>query len=1702
MASLIFFALPLDAQQKQIRLRNEAIITLPPGPRAAALPGLAQPPVSGLYLVQFIDRFQPEWGETLRGRGISLLRYVPDDSFVARFDQARLADVRALPFVQWVGEYRPEHKTHASLRDAAGPRPAGAGAPPASREVAILFSPAATAPEVAQLRQLFDRVRQQSNSRFGAVLRGSLPSVRIAELARSPSVLWIEPSAGMKLIDGAATEIVCGTVSTNLTIPQSLGFTGAGVKVAVADSGLHLGTAANMHPDLAGRATNFFYYGGLTDASDEHAHGTHVSGIVAGDGATGEMDENGSLYGLGAAPGAGIVTQRIFDGLGNYEAPPSYEALTRDATRAGAEIGSNSWGDDTQGRYDLSAAEFDALVRDADALTPGDQSYIMEFSAGNAGPGPQTIGSPAVAKNVIATGASQSTRIDSLIYEDGPDAMADFSSRGPCEDGRIKPDLVAPGTWIASLRSPVGDDENSWAPISDKYLYMGGTSQAGPHVSGAAALLVQWFRQRHSLPRPTPALVKATLINSATDLFDDFGTDPAPNMDEGWGRLNMTDLFTGPRQYDFLDQTILLTNAEVYTRRVIVATAGEPLKVTLAYTDVPGLPAAIPALVNDLDLEVIGPSGSIYRGNQFEAGESVANAGSCDPINNVEGVFISEPEPGEYLVQVRARNVVQDARADTAKMDQDFALVSSGDLAPPGLGLVLLDRRAYTAPGTVRVKVIDTDQAGQPSILVEAMSGSDSGREPITLFPDASGIVFTGSIATVVGFGALDGVLQINHGDQIRVEYFDASAGVVRSATAAADLVPPGISGVSTDNSFGQTFIRWTTSEDADAVVWFGASTAALTASATNRVMGTSHEIGLRNLVAGQTYYFVVVSRDAAGNAATNDNGGQFFSFTAVSPATVLLVNAYTYDPDSDFIPVSAYTSAIAQAGVSVDVWETDIMSGSPSLADLMNYKIVMWRINDSFNLIPRDTLSAADQAMIQAYLNSGGAFCMASMEIVSLLLEGSQNFVTNVLHVGSFVRNPGFLTPCPTCDEDAGVPDIEGIPGDVIGHGVYAALDYSLFPSIEFLEIGPDLSDTFTPTTNATPILLDGSSGRPVGMRFPRTGEDSTGRVVFLSFPLESVPESTPPPSSRSALLRNIFQFLAPGLGGFGTIAIDKQVYSVPDLLTVEVADSDLIGQGTTTTVFTSTTDNNGITITLRETVRPGLFRGYLTLATAASAPVAGRLRVNDGDTLLGSYYDESGHLNVTASALVDAVVPVISGLQVAPEYEEAAILWSTSEPADALVQFGESAFLGRTAYVGDFDYAHSNQLSGLGPDRTYYYRVVSRDAAGNVAVDDNGGELYTFRTRRPFDLPFVDDFETGGTNWEVFSDPDTQAHWTLGTPNNGAMSDAHSGVNAWASNITGEQADQIDTFLLSPAINLAGGNKATLRFWHNYDFTEDSDFDIINGGELLLFTNSVDYVSLAEFYDANFGWEEVEIDLSAYVGRVVYLVWHHQLFSLQSAARPGWSVDDIELTITNVPPGLVTVSNNLAQSRFVLSGPLYRTGAGLITQFTNATPGQYIVTWAEVPWYQTPPPQTNILSSGDTLLFTGIYTYADANENGISDAWELNYFNWVDPLRTADTDTDGDGRTDCAEFTAGTDPVSPSSFLECFAPRRIVPAPPEMTWSSVPTRQYRILGSADAATWAPASAWMWGGAGTTAFRLPVPGPGQPYLFKVEVRP
>ncbi len=1671
------------AQTKLIRLRN-AVLANPPvnraSPRVEATPQI----VSGLFLIQFDEVTQPAWRAQLKGIGVTLLHYVPDDAFVARFDRVDCAKLNALSYVRWAGAYRPEYKLHRALR-LAGP----SGSPGSGQRVRFLVAPDVPTERRVVVSRLLDRVDRQTHYSFGAVVEGVAGPVALAALAQAADVLWIEPAGEPKLLDEVSSRIVGGSpngAGQSGTLTQQLGFDGASVIVAVPDSGLGSGNTNTMHPDLAGRVDALLFYGSLTGAADASGHGTHVAGIIAGNGATGETDENGLLYGLGVAPNAHIVAQRIFDAQG-VSMLPDGQTLTQDAVRAGAVIGSNSWGDDAQGRYDLNAAVFDSLTRDADPVTPGDQPFVLEFSVGNAGPGQQTIDSPAVAKNVIATGASQNNRTGFGTYNQGPETMADFSSRGPCEDGRIKPDLVAPGTWIASLQSAAATDASAWLPIDSYYQYQGGTSQAGPHVSGAAAVFVQYYRETHAGTTPSPALVKAALVNSAVDMDNSLGaTGPTPNSDEGWGRVNLSQLIGSARRFFYVDQTTLLTTGDAYETNVIVASADQPLKITLTYTDPPGLPAAIPALVNDLDLEVVGPDGTSFHGNQFDAGESIPNATAADRVNNVEGVSVLHPLVGEYLVRVRARNVVEDARVETPAIDQDFALVVSGNLPLPGVGALLLDRQEYRAPDTIQLKLIDSGQAGQPTLSVLVSSTTETNAESVLLIASGSAGVFTGAVNTVLGPPVTDGRLQVRNGDQILVRYADSSPAPTNiTASARVDLTAPSIFNLSVTNQFGNITISWLTDEPANSVIRYGTSTN-LDLAVTNGSLSAIHSVNLANLNADSTYWYELISTDQAGNRATNDNGGALFTFVPTRAASILLVDGYVPDDSSTPIALTGYTDALDQVGVSYEVWNINQMTRSPGTNDLRQFPVVIWRINDSFG---SDTaLSPADQGAIQAYVNGGGSFFMASMELLNRLANSP--FVLNTLHILSVTT-------------DVGVPSVNGIPNDSISDGMGMTLDYSAYPPLSLLGLGPDFSDVMTISSNAAPIFLDGVSNRVAGLRFPRTGQDSAGRVVFLSFPFDAVPMTGAPPNNRVNLLRNVLSFLAPDLNNLSSIALDNSTYTIPALVTVEVGDAGLSGRGTASVNFFSGSSTNGQPIALAETSRRGLFRGSITLAPLSAPLRPGQLRAADGDAIWVTYLAASSNSVLRANATVDTEAAAITGLSATPDYQRAVVDWITSKPTDALVEFGESAFLGRTAYSNVPALTHQLVLPGLQPDHLYYFRVSSRDQAGNSAVDNNAGKLYTFRTLKPLALPWSDAFLPGDTNWNVVNGRDGSISWSLGPPENGLVTNAVSPPYVWGTNLKGDVVSLADTMLVGPPIEILGGNRATLRFSQAYDFTSQSEADIYEYGQLYVSTNNgAAWTQLAEFDGASAGWQTASIDLSNYLGQVIRLGWYYGFYTLAASDHPGWLIDDVSVSSSNLITGAIEITNNLSQAGFTIRGPLTQTGVGWKLLIANAPPGQYVVTFNPVPYYLTPPPQTNSLLGSNLIVFQGNYTFPDVNTNGISDLWEQQYFGAVLTGPPGLTDHDADGSSDLTEFLSGTDPTDPTSALTLFPPALLPNRTVQLSWPSVSGYSYRLEGSTNLVAWTPYSDWLRATNTNTTVTLPPLAPGANFLFRLQVRP
>jgi len=550
--------------------------------------------------------------------------------------------------------------------------------------------------------------------------------------------------------------------------------------------------------------------------------------------------------------------------------------------------------------------------------------------------------------------------------------------------------------------------------------------------------------------------------------------------------------------------------------------------------------------------------------------------------------------------------------------------------------------------------------------------------------------------------------------------------------------LPPVIGGISITNRFGRGQIHWTTDEPASSRIYYG-NTPSLGAVQVQTTLDTNHISIPDNQISGQTNYFYLVCTDEAGNSATNNNVGALFKFVVPFAPPILLVDGFyndaVFDPPP---PLSNYKTPLDQLGLKYDVWDVKTQ-GSPSTNDLKEYRVVLWRVAEAG---APTGLTPAEQSTVRAYIASGGSFFMASMELLSRLGAGS-TFTRDILHVSSFV-------------EDATVAGVEGVPGDPIGDNLAwdnSYEDYLLLGTVEY-----DSSDTLTPDASAEAILTDVDSGNYVGLRYPGPGVVSAGRVVFLSFPFDAAPLS-----DRTTFLKRILLFLAPGLNGEGSVTFDQSAYTIPSQATVEVADSDLAGLGQINITVKSDSQTNGLTLLLNETIRRGVFDGSVSLVASNAA---GKLRIKNGDTVRADYFDVSLNTVVSAFALVETNPPVISGVAVDPGYVDAVVSWNTDEPADSLVEYGTSSLLDRSASASPSVTGHSVALSQLDVERVYYYRVVSRDQAGNVTVSPTNGQLYTFSTLAPLHPPWTDNLEHGGTNWTVYSVEDSERSWQLGVP------------------------------------------------------------------------------------------------------------------------------------------------------------------------------------------------------------------------------------------------------------------------------------------------------------------------------------------------
>lgn len=262
---------------------------------------------------------------------------------------------------------------------------------------------------------------------------------------------------------------------------EHLGYQGEGVTICVIDTGID-----GDHPDFAGRIRLTADFTNKGSAADGNGHGTHVVSIVAGTG-----QASAGKY-VGVAPAAMIMAAKVLTDKGSGQMSGVMAGLEW-AARNGADVLNLSLG--SEGSSDGS----DALCTMCNAIV--DLGKVVVVAAGNSGPRRRTIGSPGAAEKVITVGASTDR-----------DRIARFSSRGPTADGRLKPDLVAPGSNIVAARAAA---TSMGRVVNAMYTSANGTSMAAPHVVGLCALMLQ------ANPQLVPADIKSKLMNTCRDIDQD-----------------------------------------------------------------------------------------------------------------------------------------------------------------------------------------------------------------------------------------------------------------------------------------------------------------------------------------------------------------------------------------------------------------------------------------------------------------------------------------------------------------------------------------------------------------------------------------------------------------------------------------------------------------------------------------------------------------------------------------------------------------------------------------------------------------------------------------------------------------------------------------------------------------------------------------------------------------------------------------------------------------------------------------------------------------------------------------------------------------------------------------------------------------------------------------------------------------------------
>lgn len=633
---------------------------------------------SKLWLLQFATVPLPAYRAELEQLGAVVGPYVPEHAHIVRMDPAAVSTIEGLPYVRWIGRYTADLKVAAATADAFAATPDQV----ASFRIRLFDTSAATKTSVAAAVEAAGGQVITGMDAGAISITATMSFAAAAGLLSNDGVQYLEP-----ITEAESDTFVERLVGGANRLETSFGYTGDNVGIHVFDDGV-----VAAHEQLTGidllvesNPTNL-----VPGTNGNSSHGTSSTSIIAGNGAG-----NGGARGI--APDARVTFSTYLPLNGSPVATSrdrlALSTLLVDPAQAyRAVVSVSPWGSELGNEYTIASADLDNATFQTDLLTiqsqgnGADDTAIPEFR-------PQ-----ASAKNVVSVGGvsmfGTADRGDdlyrnvALTSSSGPA----WASIGPTEDGRVKPDLVFAndGTAAAAYRSE---------GVLNQYELFNGTSASSVAIAGFFGLLYEmWadgvFTGTPGLGRDVfdsrmrMATAKAIAINTAYQ-YDFQGTAADKSRyKQGWGHISLgtaADLALGGNMPIIIDETDLITPFGINSYEVgITASTDCKFRTTMVYTDPAGTPGAASDRINDLSLRLTSPSGATYWGNNglTQSNQSIPG-GTSNRFDTVENVFLANPEPGRWFIEVFGDEIVQDGHPETGALDADYALISSGECVGP-----------------------------------------------------------------------------------------------------------------------------------------------------------------------------------------------------------------------------------------------------------------------------------------------------------------------------------------------------------------------------------------------------------------------------------------------------------------------------------------------------------------------------------------------------------------------------------------------------------------------------------------------------------------------------------------------------------------------------------------------------------------------------------------------------------------------------------------------------------------------------------------------------------------------------------------------------------------------------------------------------------------------------------------------------------